>query len=159
MEETIIVDEREEKKSFISWIKEHKKQLIIAGISISALILSVIVAYKNKESIHMIWEDLKKTIKDVPSNIESKKVDVVAHPVTIEDVLEVRKDVSISETKVVECIVAEKKPFEVHKHVRNLAPGWHASPEKIATACENGIELMKNQTWVKDYTKGLEEVA
>lgn len=53
----------------------------------------------------------------------------------------------------------DKLPFDVHKHIRNLAPGAHPSPEKVATALENGMELQQNQTWVKDYTKRLRQAA
>ncbi len=51
------------------------------------------------------------------------------------------------------------KQIDVHKHVRNLAPGYSASPEKVASAVENGIELLENQTWVKDYTKNIAKAA
>ena len=39
----------EDRKSLIRWIKDHKKQLIIAGISIGTLIL-IILGIKNSSN-------------------------------------------------------------------------------------------------------------
>ena len=49
---------------------------------------------------------------------------------------------------------APSTPFEVGKHPRNLPEGWTPSPEKIASALENGFELSERQTWVRTFTKG-----
>lgn len=43
-----------EKKSLVNWIKEHKTQLIIAGVSITAII-AVILGLKNREAIEEAW--------------------------------------------------------------------------------------------------------
>ncbi|MCU9533552.1 hypothetical protein [Streptococcus sp. CSL10205-OR2] len=45
------------------------------------------------------------------------------------------------------------KNREAHasKHIRKLREGQKASPEKIATAKENGFDLAPGETWVKDY--------
>lgn len=48
----------EDKKGFISWIKAHKKQLILAGLSITTLI-SIVLSLKNKDSIMKFWNSLK----------------------------------------------------------------------------------------------------
>ncbi len=39
-----------EKKTFVDWVKEHKKELIIAGVSIAAII-AVIVGIKNHKAL------------------------------------------------------------------------------------------------------------
>lgn len=51
-----------EKKGIIVWVKEHKTQLLFAGISISTVIMTI-VGIKNKEAINTIWESLKKEIE------------------------------------------------------------------------------------------------
>ena len=51
-------------------------------------------------------------------------------------------------------VSTEKVPHEVAKHIRNLHPGWNASPEKIATAARHGFELKPGQTWVETYKTG-----
>ena len=44
------------------------------------------------------------------------------------------------------------KPHHASKHIRNLPKGQKASPEKIATAKENGFDdLKENQTWVEEH--------
>ena len=43
----------EDRKSLIRWIKGHKKQLIIAGISIGTLIL-IILGIKNRAAINAL---------------------------------------------------------------------------------------------------------
>ena len=43
-------DEVVEKKSFLSWVKEHKTQLLLAGISVTT-ILAAAIGLKNKDAI------------------------------------------------------------------------------------------------------------
>lgn len=52
----------EDKKGFIKWIKEHKNQLALAGVSVAALI-AMALGLKNKDSITKIWESLKDEIE------------------------------------------------------------------------------------------------
>ncbi|MBE6772035.1 MAG: hypothetical protein E7547_07830 [Ruminococcaceae bacterium] len=52
----------EDKRKFIAWIKSHKKQLIIAGISITTLIV-IVVGIKNKSEIIKLWGALQEKIK------------------------------------------------------------------------------------------------
>lgn len=57
-----IKDDIPEKKSFITWVKEHKSQLLLAGVSVTTLIMTI-VGIKNKEAINLLWESLKKEIE------------------------------------------------------------------------------------------------
>ncbi len=52
----------EDKKDFIAWIKAHKKQLILAGISITTVI-AIVVGIKNKSEIIKLWNALQEKIK------------------------------------------------------------------------------------------------
>lgn len=52
----------EDKKGFIAWIKAHKKQLILAGVSITTII-AIVVGIKNKSEIIKIWNTLQEKIK------------------------------------------------------------------------------------------------
>lgn len=61
-EEQMVEDHIPEKKGFITWVKENKSQLLLAGISISALIMTII-GIKNKDAIDSLWQSLKKEIK------------------------------------------------------------------------------------------------
>lgn len=55
-------DEVVEKKSFLSWVKEHKPQLLLAGISVTT-ILAAAIGLKNKDAIVELWNTLKKEIE------------------------------------------------------------------------------------------------
>ena len=44
-------------------------------------------------------------------------------------------------------------PCDVKEHVRKLPKGWNPSPEKLAEAEENGIELEPGETYVRKYHK------
>lgn len=52
-------DEVVEKRSFLSWVKEHKTQLLLAGISVTT-ILAAAIGLKNKDAIVELWNTLKK---------------------------------------------------------------------------------------------------
>lgn len=44
------------------WIKEHRTQLLLAGVSITA-ILATVFGLKNKEAIRTLWLSLKEEIE------------------------------------------------------------------------------------------------
>lgn len=56
------VEESESKKGFISWIKNHKTQLMIAGVGTAAFI-AMVLGVKNKESISELLELWRKDLK------------------------------------------------------------------------------------------------
>lgn len=140
----------EQKKRFIEWIKAHKKELLIAGISITAIIAAVLV-YRNHESIVTLWDTSKKTLQktsvsELSVATPASKVDLVT-PTTVN-----AAEVVIEPTeKIVRSL--PQGPFEVTDHIRNLPEGWRASAGKIATAAEHGYELLPGQTWVERYVK------
>lgn len=136
----IAVDER---KSLISWIKEHKKELIFAGISIGTLIL-IILGIKNKAEIKALWDALRKVVKQPTAKV-TETVTKVAVEIPQDPIKEVVTAVASNSDTI---------PFEVSRHIRNLPDGWHASPEKVAEALKNNIILMDGQTWVDSYMKG-----
>ena len=133
----------EDRKSLIQWIKEHKKQLIIAGISIGTLTL-IILGIKNRAAIKTVWDSLRGVVKQPTAKAAEEVTKVVTEipPATA------------SELATAVASNSETLPFEVSRHIRNLPDGWHASPEKIAEALKNNIILMDGQTWVDSYMKG-----
>lgn len=60
----------EGKKSFLMWVKAHKTQLILTGISISTII-AVVLGLKNKDAIKDLWNQLNEEIKK--ANMYSNK--------------------------------------------------------------------------------------
>ena len=129
-----------EKHKFVNWVKDHKKQLLIAGISVTAVI-GIIIGLKNKEAIKELWENLEnslsKTTEKLPESITIVKTD----PQLIEEVIPVRLYTSPQET------------FGVSQHIRNLSGGRLHSIEKAAEAAALGIDLLPHQTLVDTYTK------
>lgn len=141
----------EEKKSFLIWVKEHKKQLIIAGVGV-ATIVGIILAIKNRESIMRMWESLRLSITKQPLKATEGKsmLSTTSAPISV-PVIEV---VPATEITVIRMTDIEQSPFDVSKHLRNLHEGWEASATKIATAAEHGYNLQPGQTWVDSFTKG-----
>ena len=56
------LEETPEKNSIIAWIKEHKLQLLLAGVSITTVILTV-MGIKNKDALTDLWKSLKQQIE------------------------------------------------------------------------------------------------
>ncbi len=134
-----------EKKRIIKWIKEHKKELLIAGGSVISIIVAVLIV-KN-------GDELEEVVEKLFENISCNKTKIIVEPNKIansESLIE-----SITNPKI-SCDMIEntqKIPIDVDSHIRNLANGFHASPEKIATAAEYGYTLAPGQTWVEAYSK------
>ena len=128
-----------EKNKMIQWIKEHKKQLLIAGICVTTLIVTIL-GIKNKDLLKAIWGNLKAKIEPA----SEKVVHIVAEKTTATSVPAPTKLVSDDPSI----------PFEVRRHIRTLPEGWKASPDKIAAALEYSIILTERQTWVDSYIKG-----
>lgn len=55
-------EEVQQKNGLIIWIKEHRNQLLLAGFSVTALILTII-GFKNKDALIEFWSSLKKEIE------------------------------------------------------------------------------------------------
>ena len=132
---------KKEKKKFTEWIKEHKTELIIAGVSIAAII-AIVIGIKNREALEKAWESLRKLLD------KSAKTVLDQETVPTSEFTSIEEGVSdVSE-------IAKKIPHYVAEHLRNLPEGWNASAEKIATAAEHGYELFPGQTWVESYRTG-----
>ncbi len=127
----------------INWIKMHKKQLVIAGISIGALVL-LVLGIKNKAAIKTLWNSLRGVVRHSENAIGEETLKAVA------------KSAMQPAHKTVEAVASnvEVIPIEVKMHIRNLPKGWHASSGKIAEASKYGISLLAGQTWVEAYVKG-----
>ena len=140
----------ETKTKFIEWVKAHKKELVIAGVSVTAIV-AFILGHKNRKQLMDLWATLQKTISKAPdmAPVATDIVEKVAEKVVpVVEILEPAKLVVVDASNI------DLIPFAVSKHIRNLPEGWHPSAEKIATAAENGIKLLPNQTWVANYMKG-----
>ena len=130
----------ESKNGFITWIKSHKTELILAGISI-ATIIGIVLGIKNKDALMELWSALSKSINKAPARVATVGSTVATTPV-METVASTRAYTSPTEV------------FDVSGHIRTMAEGWHHSAAKAAEAAALGIKLLPNQTLVNPYTKG-----
>lgn len=123
----------QKKKSFFEKVKEHKTEIIIAGVTIIT-IAGAVLTVKNRNSFrgHNVTNLLK----------ECGKVnnDSIPH-------------VSEAIENTVSSISSNGRVIDVSKHIRNLPEGWKASSEKLDSAIQAGIILGDHQTWVDDYSK------
>ena len=131
---------KEKKTGFIDWVKAHKKQLLLAGISVTALI-GVIIGLKNKAAIMDLWDSLEKILTRVHEEPMTPLISAQMTPFAAEEVISIRSYTS------------PQKPFDVSQHIRNLSGGRHHSAEKAAEAAALGIALLPHQTLVDTYTK------
>lgn len=58
--ETIVMSK--DKASFLFWIKTHKKQLILIGISLSTLI-AIVLGIKNKDTLTTLWKKINEEVQ------------------------------------------------------------------------------------------------
>ena len=140
----------EQKKGFLAWVKKHRTELIIAGISATALI-GIIICMKNRDSIEALWKSLigaiEKSPTEAPKISQTTIENIAQSTVTVTDVI------NPSKIPVINSEITYQNPFEVSDHIRNLREGWRASAKKITEAEAMGIILQLGQTLVDAYTK------
>lgn len=130
----------EKKKNFIEWVKAHKKQLILAGISIT-VVIGFAIKIKNDEFLMEVWEKLKTQLKAHSSNEDSLVQIEFFQETFVEDVV----------TK--STYIMKEQTINVKQHIRNLAENCKPSAEKKLEAAKQGIELLDNQTIVNAHTR------
>ena len=131
-----------QKRDLIQWIKTHKKELIVTGLSITALI-GVVLGVKNQKVIKDLLNSLIKTAERGQTALMVKDT---ANAPMIACITNSTENTVSSTSKI---------PHDVVSHVRNLPFGWNVSAEKLATAVEHGYILMPGQTWVEAYRTGV----
>lgn len=138
MNETEIIIEEPQEAKIQRWLKEHKKELIAAGVSVIA-ITGVILGIKNKGALLEFIKAFEAKTKCVP---------LEANTLAVNNVIK-------ESAENVRAYTAPTIPYNVGQHIRNLSGGRHHSAEKAAQAITLGIDLLPNQTIVDSYTKGL----
>ncbi|RGO28048.1 hypothetical protein DXB23_01570 [Dorea sp. OM02-2LB] len=128
---------RKDNRSLRCWLREHKKELVITGMSVTTLLI-LALNVKDEEISEKVWHMSKENIT-IPAKEEM--------PTIIEKI-------SNTENNVIPMHREDGLPFEVGTHVRNLHEGWKASKEKLQKAAEAGIHLEPGQTLVESYMKG-----
>ena len=62
MEKEKITEEITDKKRFLVWIKEHKTQILLTGIRVTA-ILATALGLKNKDAMIELWNTMKQQME------------------------------------------------------------------------------------------------
>ncbi len=152
-------------KRAIQWVKAHWKGLLIAGVSVTTLLLIIKHILETEDQAD---SPVTETDDFLPNNLPDFDL-----PDVSDDTEELSDDMPVLDPEVynkaaedepltspvfevicsTEADESEKPPFEVSPHIRNLPEGWHASSAKREEAEENGFELEEGQTWVSRYTK------
>jgi len=134
------------------WVKDHKKELIIAGISIASITV-ILIGIKKKDSINAVLEKLKKFDKNTSMKEKANLCEIL--DMSSDEVPQI-SDSLFDMENVVDCV--KRAPHSVRGHVRNLTGGRNPSQKKLEEARELGIDLLLHQTWVDEYMTG-EDVA
>lgn len=134
---------RTERCNYIKCVMTHRKELIIAGVSVSAIV-AILLGYKNRSELLALWSTLEGKLDN------GAQCRITSQTSSVTNVVKVEPRVVIPKLKT--CIISVI-PQEIRSHIRNLPEGWNASAEKLATAAENGYLLLPGQTWVDSYTK------
>lgn len=148
----------EERKGLFRWIREHKKQLITAGVSIATL-LAAIWAIKHRSQLKALWDELKALIQAPAQELAHKlpeltKKTAIVVPADAEAIVEIALEVPPSPIPDASEVISRSE-LVIQEHLRTLPEGWHPSPEKVAEAQTKGITLLENQTLVDTYRKGV----
>ena len=130
-----------EKKKILAGVKEHERELIIAGCS-AFFVTVAIVGFKNKN----IFCELVSLLRKYSDNGLMNNSNIFLYAC---DECHLEKDLLVESIR-----VFEKMPHHVSSHLRTLPEGCKASAEKIASAMECGYDLLPGQTWVKEYQTG-----
>ena len=128
---------KEKKRKAIEWIKTHKTELLVAGISIGTIIV-LILKMKNCDMIEEKVRELNKIVKNmqgVPKLVrETDNTEKIGKSMIKENML--------------------RAPHEVRMHPRNLPTGYKPSSAKLEAATKYGLELLPGQTFVEAYHTG-----
>ena len=115
----------EPNRKWSEWIKTHKTKLIIAGLGIVAM--GLLTCYGDRRFVGSAGMNEMFITPNKPQ-MPIKTVKTTRSPASA--------------------------PFTVNAHIRKLPEGYHASPEKLMWANNNGIELLPGHTVVEQYIKG-----
>lgn len=117
-----------EKKIFVKWIKEHKTEVFIAGVTVMSVTCAVLLCKERKQNY-----------KEVSSFVKTPAID--SNPIlNVTDNLEVASSF-------------RSKIVDVSEFVRNLPNGQQPSQMKVEEAAARGLELLQNQTLVAPHQR------
>lgn len=129
-----------EKERLTDWVKKHKKELLLSGVSVS-VILALIIGIKNRDERIKAWKPLIKLADEASQRASALTISVNLEELSVLESMDYNNPQMGAEF------------MDVCSHIRNLPEGRIPSVEKIASAAQRGYELKPGQTWVEQYTK------
>ncbi len=132
---------QKEKKKLKVWIKEHKKELIISGVSIASIGM-LIIGVKNYKDQEKVYRSLEKLVEKTPDSFPTTNAVPLKDSIPM-GIIEIKPEST------------NRVSHDVSKHIRNLPEGYKPSMEKVLSAADFGFELLPGQTWVKPYKTGM----
>lgn len=150
-----------------TWIKEHKRALVVGGVVVAGGVTLLILKRKGIRPDDIIkWAKppvLRKIGKIGLAAGGKASASIAAilpqtHSLAAEEVgglIQAAANMGQGPIALRAVAQAPTVPFDVSQHIRNLHAGWKASPTKVAEAAALGIELLPGQTLVVAYQKGL----
>ncbi|KEO45404.1 hypothetical protein [Streptococcus salivarius] len=128
----------------LNWAKENPVPATIIGLAVAG-VGGALVHEATKGTSDASSNSHPHVEEGMGTNLNMESEDV-----NDEEELDDENESSISPASEVE--EDDVKPHHASKHIRTLPKGFKASPEKIATAKENGFDdLKENQTWVEEH--------
>ena len=121
-----------------SWIKKHRKGVIITASIIAIVGGAVILIINGKEEKMSVAEVVAKMIPEVPSVPAVITEEVATVTISVDGVM---------------------KTFPRNEFIRQLHEGWRASDAKIVEAAVKGIPLNSGETLVNACTVAMKNVA
>lgn len=133
------------------WVKAHKCELIIAGMSFAAIIAAIYVA-KNRKEVLKLLNKLKNSLKEpAKASVES----AIQKSGSVMETVEDAEEFICSCSKELREQIPHPTcgPFSVEGHLLYI-PGKNPSPEKLEYMRKVlGIEPPPHYTWRDSYTK------
>lgn len=154
-----------EEKGIRSWIRRHKKIIIIVGSSLAA-VCGGLLLYHNREFFEGLLSDSNTKKEMTGNNLDNITCKSNVNEIIEQDSMKTGMDIPDITEKLVEKVEAtadtecsktinDGLPFFVNGTIRNLHEGWTASQEKIEEAQKLGIVLGPNQTIVDSFYKNV----
>ena len=142
---------REKVRSAGRWIKKHRTQLILGGVSIFGVYLAIKKIQENPAALEDYMAKLKENLN--PQMGERTAVEDPDQPDAIAETPTCYEEPTLIENSEPRHYTTPDHPVMVNGCVVNLPEGQSASPEKIATAADNGYDLEDGQTWRRPRVK------
>lgn len=145
-------------KSGVQKVTAGLKNVVLGGLNwakenpVHATIIGLAAAGVGGALVHEATKGTSDASSKSHPHVEEGRgtnLNIESEDVNDEEELDDENESSISPASEVE--EDNVKPHHASKHIRNLPKGHKASPEKVATAKENGFDLKENQTWVEEH--------